>query len=171
MEASKGIAAATAQAPATFGASLALIPLIKASAALSIGTVLAQAIPKFDKGTERTPDTYIAGEKRPEIRVDKSGKVSVVDKPTLFTNDAGSKIIGGADTAALMDDVSNYTTRQIINNESKSDNKLVAGLISKMIKEQRDGNDKIVTALKRRGVKVSQIDQMRTDELRNRLRN
>lgn len=65
IEAAKGVAAATAQSPATFGASLGWIPLILGSAAAQAGIVIAQTIPQLWTGGELT----------------ESGKVMVNDDP------------------------------------------------------------------------------------------
>ena len=70
--------------------------------AAQIATIAAQPIPKFDKGSISTPDTFIAGERRPEWMISPSGNVSLVTKPTLFQGMAGSTIIGGADTERIM---------------------------------------------------------------------
>lgn len=65
IEAAKGVATATAQAPLTFGASLGWIPLIIGTAAAQAGIVIAQAIPQLWTGGEIT----------------ESGKVIVNDDP------------------------------------------------------------------------------------------
>ncbi len=65
IEAAKGIATATAQAPATFGASLSWIPLIIGSAAAQAGIIIAQTIPQLWTGGEVT----------------ESGKVMINDDP------------------------------------------------------------------------------------------
>ncbi len=83
---------------------LAQVPITIASGALAAATVAAQTIPQFDKGTKNTPDTYIAGEKGTEIRVGKDGQMSLINEPTLFTNDAGAEIISRRDTAQIMTD-------------------------------------------------------------------
>lgn len=174
MEAAKGIAVAKALGPATAGASLFWIPKIKISAALQTGIVLAQSIPNFDKGTENTPDTYIAGEKRSEIRIDKKGNVSVVTEPTLFTNDKGSKIISGARTQTILDDIANFTNQQVIFGSIKSnkENRIVAGLVSELLKENKSGNDRIVKAITKKQTYsgMSEINRMRKEDLRNKLK-
>jgi len=174
MEAAKGIAAATSMAPLTVGASLLWIPKIKLSAALQTGIVLAQSIPKFDKGAESTPETYIAGEKRSEIRIDKKGNVSVITEPTLFTNDKGSKIISGARTQTILDDIANYTNQQVIFGSIKSnkENRIVAGLVSELLKENKSGNDRIVKAITKKQIYsgMSEINRMRKEQLRNKLK-
>lgn len=65
IEAAKGVATATAQAPGTFGASLAWIPLIIGTAAAQAGIVIAQTIPQLWTGGELT----------------ESGKVMINDDP------------------------------------------------------------------------------------------
>jgi hypothetical protein len=116
MAAAQGIATATAMAPATYGASLLSIPLIKLSAAVQTGIVLAQSIPQFDKGTESAPDKFIAGEKRPEIMVDKQGNATMVDRPTLFVGKQfeGNQIISGSDTAKMLANAGNITNAMLL---------------------------------------------------------
>ena len=154
--------------------SIPLIAKTKILGALQIGTVLAQSIPQLDKGTESTPEKYIAGEKRPEVRISKSGKVSIIEKPTLFTNDAGSKIIGGAETARMMDNINNYTAQNIVSEGRTSTNtdKIVAAMVGELIKEHKAGNEKIIKALaSRKQAGTSEINRMRTQTLRAKLKN
>ena len=70
--------------------------------AAQMAIIASQKIPQFDKGTLSTPDTFIAGERRPEWMISPSGAVSLITKPTLFSGMAGSAIIGGEDTARIM---------------------------------------------------------------------
>ena len=72
------------------------------SAAAQVAVIAATPIPKFDKGTLYSPDTFIAGEKRPEFLKAPSGKLQFVDKPTLFQGMAGSTVISGEDTERIM---------------------------------------------------------------------
>ncbi len=80
---------------------------IRIQGALAVATIAATMIPALDKGSESTPSKYIAGEKRTEIRVDKKGNASLITKPTLFMNDKGSRIIGGAETARMLETAKN----------------------------------------------------------------
>lgn len=64
--------------------------------------IAAQPIPKFDKGTMRTPSVFIAGENRPEWMISPSGAVSLVTRPTMFKNMAGATVIGGEETERMM---------------------------------------------------------------------
>lgn len=94
-----------------------VIPGIIALGAVQAATVIAQPLPEipaFDKGTQSTPDTYIAGEKRPEFRISK-GILSYVSEPTLFSGSKGDTIIGGAESAAIM------RSLQINPNHTKTD--------------------------------------------------
>ncbi len=79
---------------------LAIAAGIAGAAQLAI--IAAQPIPKFDKGTKSSPDTFIAGEKRPEFLQSPSGKISFVSKPTLFQGMAGSTVISGEDTERIL---------------------------------------------------------------------
>lgn len=145
----------------------------KISAALQAGIVMAQALPMLDKGSDFTPSDYMAGEKRPEIRI-KNGKASIIDQPTVFTNDPGAKIIGGADTARIMDSINNYTSQNILS-EGRTitrDDKLVASLITKLLHEQQSGNNIMKKALSARQQSgTSEINRMRTQHLKNKLKN
>jgi hypothetical protein len=154
--------------------SIPLAAKAKLLGALQIGTVLAQSIPQLDKGSESTPEVYIGGEVRPEVKISKSGKVSVIDKPTLFTNDAGSKIIGGAETARMMDNINNYTAQNIISEGRAATNtdKIVAAMVGELIKEHKAGNEKIIKALAgRKHSGTSEINRMKTQRLRAKLKN
>ena len=78
-----GIFALAAQLPA----------LVMGAARLAV--VAAQPIPKFKEGTHghySTPSRFIAGEAGTEVLQDKSGRIKVVDKPTLFTNAQGMRV-------------------------------------------------------------------------------
>lgn len=62
-----------------------------------------QTVPAFAKGTDSTPSgTWLAGEKGRELKVDRGGNVSLIDSPTLFTNEIGSKIIKNSDTERIL---------------------------------------------------------------------
>ena len=174
MEAAKGIATATAMSVATYGASLTLIPLIKASAAVQTGIVLAQAIPQFDKGTESAPDKFIAGEKRPEIMVDKQGNATMVDRPTLFVGKQfeGNQIISGADTAKMLANAGNITNAMLLKagaNEQQRDNDIQL-LIDRMIAADKSGTNRIVSAINGTKQKDNALDQLRRENLKKRLK-
>lgn len=172
MEAAKGIAAANAMAPATAGLSLAWIPKIKISAALQTGVVMAQSVPKFDKGTKNTPSDYIISEKRPEIHVSKKGKATLITEPTYISNDAGSTIIGGVDTARIMDNINNYSTANIISEGKTIKDKTIdiAILADKLIKNHTENTNKMIQAFTKNDSKASYYRE-KTSELRNRLKN
>lgn len=93
----QGITAALASLPPN----PALAALIGVIGGLQAATIIATPIPQFDKGSGNTPDTYIAGEKRPEIRIH-DGKAELVTQPTLFTGAAGDQIISGAITDRML---------------------------------------------------------------------
>ena len=82
---------------------IALSPLAWAQlGALTVaqGVQLA-AVSQYDEGTGSTPNTYIAGEKRPEFRKH-NGQWSLLTEPTLFTDSAGDQIISGAETDQIL---------------------------------------------------------------------
>jgi len=70
--------------------------------AASIAVIAAQPVPEFDAGSDNTPHSFIAGERRPEWMITPSGGVQLVTKPTMFKNMAGATVIGGAETERLM---------------------------------------------------------------------
>lgn len=91
----QGVSAALATA------NIPLSILIGILGGLEAAAVLASPIPQFDKGVKKSPDTYIAGEKRPEIRIH-DGKAELVTQPTLFTGSPGDEIISGAMTDRML---------------------------------------------------------------------
>ena len=174
MAAAQGIATATAMAPATFGASLLHIPLIKTMAAIQTGVVLAQAIPQFDKGTDNTPDQFIAGEKRPEIMIDKQGNATMVERPTLFVGKQfeGNQIISGADTAKMLANAGNITNAMLLKagaSEQQRDNDIQL-LIDRMIAADKTGTNRIVSAINGTKQKDNTLDQLRRENLKKRLK-
>ena len=171
MEAGKGIAAATAQAPLTFGASLAWIPLIKTSAALQIATVLAQSIPKFAKGTDNSPEGLAwVGEKGTELKVSPDGKASLTPgKPTLDYLEKGTKIIPHNE---LIEAVNNYSTASIINEGAPVSNTdaMIAAALLELKKENKSNNEKLLKALTSKPQQVDKsIDRMRKSALQAKI--
>ena len=74
-----------------------LAAIIAATGAAQALLVAARPVPKFFKGSDYTPSTFIAGDapgggSSTEI-VSKGGKSMVVDRPTLFTGMAGAKVV------------------------------------------------------------------------------
>ena len=174
MEASKGIATATAMAPATFGASLSWIPLIKTNAAIQIGTILAQSIPQFYKGTDNAPEGLaIVGERGTELVVTPDNEMWLTDdKPQLTYLEQGSRVIPNNQIA---DAINNYSNQTIIEGKDIqwNDDRL-AGMLAKMIELQHKGNSEIVNAIKKSNrpmQKNREIDRLRTNALKEKLRN
>ena len=94
------LAVTAAMAAIPFSLSRAILAGMTGAAQTAV--IAAQPIPKFDKGTTNSPDTFIAGEKRPEFLITPSGSVQHVTKPTLFKGMAGSTVISGEDTERIM---------------------------------------------------------------------
>ena len=173
----KATAAVLASNPLTAAAApfaLAQIPLVKLSSALSLGTLLAQSVPQFDKGTESTPDKFIAGEKRPEIMIDKQGNATMVERPTLFAGKQfeGNQIISGADTAKMLANAGNITNAMLLKagaNEQQRDNDIQL-LIDRMIASDKTGTNRIVNAINGTKQKDNTLDQLRRENLKKRLK-
>ena len=173
----KATAAVLAANPLTAAAApfaLAQIPLVKLSSALSLGTLLAQSVPQFDKGTESTPDKFIAGEKRPEIMIDKQGNAAMVERPTLFVGKQfeGNQIISGADTAKMLANAGNITNAMLLKagaSDQQRDNDIQM-LIDRMIAADKTGTNRIVSAINGTKQKDNTLDQLRRENLKKRLK-
>ena len=173
----KATAAVLAANPLTAAAApfaLAQIPLVKLSSALSLGTLLAQSVPQFDKGTYSAPDKFIAGEKRPEIMIDKQGNATMVERPTLFVGKQfeGNQIISGADTAKMLANAGNITNAMLLKagaNEQQRDSDIQL-LIDRMIAADKTGTNRIVNAINGTKQKDNTLDQLRRENLKKRLK-
>lgn len=115
-------------------------PFVALSAAIGAaqaGAVIAQQPPQFDEGTESTPKEYIAGEKRPEFRKDKkSGKWSLLTKPTLFKNNPRDTIVSGKETDSILSDMQDMTGANILN-----DRQLLLNLLNNDMRNEKPDND------------------------------
>lgn len=106
LDTAKGIAKAISASPLTFG--LPFSAFVAAQGAIQSAAVLAKPIPAFATGTfgkYNTPGTgFIAGEAGFEYMEDKSGKLTLIDKPTFFQGSqfAGNRIIPNSETKMIM---------------------------------------------------------------------
>jgi hypothetical protein len=68
---------------------LAQIPILAATSAIALGSILSQQIPEFWKGTTDAPETFIAGDRRGrELIFKPDGSVELTpDKATLFSGE------------------------------------------------------------------------------------
>jgi len=124
MNTQQAISLAMATIPPPFD--VGFILRAKIQGALALATVLAQSVPKFDKGSDYTPSTFWAGEKRPEF-VRKNKRTMFVDKPTLFSGDEwkGSQVISSADTEKILANEHNKALRSAVMGGRKSDNSVM----------------------------------------------
>jgi hypothetical protein len=99
----KGIVEATAMAPGTLGASLALIPVIIATGAIQAAVIAAKPI-AYAKGTKYSKEgPAIVGEKGAELRIEPSGQVSLTgDSPELTYLKRGTQIIPSDETKRII---------------------------------------------------------------------
>jgi hypothetical protein len=97
---------------------LPLMALAAGAGAVQAALVIAQPLPKFDKGSDNTPSDYIAGERRPELRRHR-GKWELVDKPTIFTDSPGDKIISGKQTDSIIGNLMDIEGDNILTNKAK----------------------------------------------------
>jgi hypothetical protein len=154
-------AVAVVKTLATLGIPAGLIPAAAVAAAglAEAAVVSAKPLPKFDKGTKSAPTGgFWAGEKRGEFMVN-DGKVSYIDKPTMFGNDyAGSTIIGGAQSAQIMDQIGR---QEAVNNITGYNDTVAAQMLDlAMLKlETRNQTRAIVGAINNN--KPSGLDEMR----------
>jgi hypothetical protein len=154
-------AAAVVKTLATLGIPAGIIPAAAAAAAglAEAAVVSAKPLPKFDKGTKSAPTGgFWAGEKRGEFMI-KDGNVSYIDKPTMFGDDyAGSTIIGGAQSAQIMDQIGR---QEAVDNITGYNEAVAAQMLDlAMLKlETRNQTKAIVGAINNN--KPSGLDEMR----------
>jgi myosin heavy subunit len=88
------------------------LPIKIAAAAIAAGIQLKNvkdiigtsvSIPAFADGTDSTPGgQFLAGEAGRELMIDQNGNAMMIDKPTIFTNQAGNTILSNPDTEKVM---------------------------------------------------------------------
>jgi hypothetical protein len=172
----KNAAAGHTAALNPIGAGLALsqIPFVKLSGALAIGSILAQTLPAFAKGTKNAPEGFAkVGEEGVELVIEPN-------KKAWFTSDSeeirylkkGSQVITNDE---LVNAVSNTTNNQIVNNgdvKNDKESKLIAAMVTDLLKENKRGTKQIVNAVKsNRHKQDSTINKLRTEDLRRRMQN
>jgi hypothetical protein len=111
------------------------VALTAAIGAAQAAAVLAAPIPQFDEGSDYTPKDYIAGEKSAELRKSK-GKWSLVNKPTLFKNSPGDKIVSSKETDSILG-----TIQDITGNNLLSDSRNILGLLNNDIDHKKQKED------------------------------
>ena len=144
-----------------------MVPFIIASGAIQAAAVLAAPVPQFDIGTESTPKDYIAGEKRPELRKSR-GRWSLINKPTLFKDSKGDKIISGKETDSILGGMADLTGNNIL-----SDPSLLTGLLNNDFEKKKEradlayiirkGNEDVVRAITRKPTLNISVSNSRTD--------
>lgn len=108
----------TASAIAEALPNVVLVALVAALGAAQLATVVATPIPKFAKGTDNAPGTFIAGDEGSEAIIKPSGETILTpDKPTLFSDNSfiGSTIIPHYETQKLLANYAMNQTYDIIN--------------------------------------------------------
>lgn len=174
MNTSLAIAKTTAAYAAIPGGALIAAPiigLIKTNAALQIGTVLAQSIPKFAKGTMNAPEGLaIVGERGTELKITPKGEASFTPSTaSLDYLEKGTKIIPNHD---LVDMINRYSTASIINEGILVSNNdiLIANALLELKKENKNNNEKLLKALsKDTKTKDNSIDRMRKNALQKKI--
>ncbi|HHT02919.1 MAG TPA: phage tail tape measure protein [Bacteroidales bacterium] len=174
MNTSLAIAKTTAAYAAIPGGALIAAPiigLIKANAALQIGTVLAQSIPKFAKGTMNAPEGLaMVGERGTELKITPKGEASFTPSDaSLDYLEKGTKIIPNHD---LVDMINRYSTASIINEGIPVSNNdiLIANALLELKKENKKNNEKLLKALsKETKTKDNSIDRMRKNALQKKI--
>lgn len=150
---------------------LAQIPIVKLTGGLAVGTVLAQSIPQFYKGTENSPEGLAwVGEKGTELKVSPDGKTSLTPgKPTLDYLEKGTKIIPHNE---LIEAVNNYSTASIIKEGGpvSSNDAMIAAALMELKKENKANNDSLLKALSNKPQQVDNaIDRMRKNALQSKI--
>lgn len=103
----KGISAAVAQSPITFG--LPWSAFVAVTGALQLASVLAQPLPAFWKGTENSPEGFaLVGERGRELIISPSGETSIADGPTVAYLEKGSQVKNNAATESILRDAERF---------------------------------------------------------------
>lgn len=134
-----GIGIAKTIANLGFPVAIPFVAAVAAQGALQAALIAARPIPQFDKGTDYTPNNYIAGEKGDEFRIDRRGNLSLIDKPTLFTNSPGDTIISTNESARILDQINRGQVIENISrfNDSVQD-RMIAAAIDKSFEKHID---------------------------------
>lgn len=125
-----------------------LLALAIATGAVQAALVAARPIPKFWKGSDSTPDTFIAGDRGRELVVH-NGQATLTDnKPTLFTGMQGAVVLPHPRTEEILGSIGDadisrsilrsVDTRQTANwskieQQLDENNKLLSQLVSKPV--------------------------------------
>jgi hypothetical protein len=112
-----------------------LTAIAAAVGAAQAAIVVAQPLPEFDEGSDYTPKDYIAGEKGSEFRKSK-GKWSLVNKPTVFNNSPGDKIVSRKETDSILSGMQDMTGGNIL-----SDKQAILNLLNDNFNEAKRPED------------------------------
>jgi len=145
---------------------LSQIPLVIGTGAAAAAAILAKSLPAFDKGVNSAPDGgFLAGEKRPEFMKHK-GKISLVDKPTLFGDEyKGAKVWSGVESAKILDNITRKEMiKSVVNINDDTQSKMIAAAVEKSFERH---SDRMINEMKNnRPKKRSGLDSLkRTDDL------
>jgi hypothetical protein len=160
--------------PVGAGIALSQIPFVKLSGALAIGSILAQTLPAFAKGTKNAPEGFAkVGEEGVELVIEPNKKAWFTsDREEIRYLKKGSQVITNDE---LVNAVSNTTNNQIVNNgdvKNDKESKLIAAMVTDLLKENKRGTKQIVNAVKsNRHKQDSTINKLRTEDLRRRMQN
>lgn len=103
----KGISAAVAASPLTFG--LPWSAFVGITGALQLANVLAQPLPAFFMGTDYSPEGLaLVGEKGRELIISPSGEARIATGPQLTYLERGSQVKHNAATEAILKDAEAY---------------------------------------------------------------
>jgi len=149
----------------------AAIPFIAFAAATGLAQTIAiasQPLPKFDKGTKNFPGLGEVAERRPELVLN-NGKAELFTKPTVLGGDyKGAEIIGGAETAKLLEQSERANlVNNIASHKTEMEGRMIAAAVKSLQEDNKKGFNSMVNELrKNRPTKQSQRDY-RADNSRN----
>lgn len=125
-----------------------LSTIIGALGAAQLATVLAAPIPKYAKGTDSAPQTFIAGEEGSEAIIKPSGDVVITpDRPTLYSDKSfvGSTIVPHDETQKML---ANYAIKQSYDMVDMSNTNTLLNTIARNTRRNKEviisGNKTIV---------------------------
>lgn len=140
----QAIMASVAASPLTGG--LPWSAIAGALGAAQAAIVLATPIPAYAKGKKKS-DSYtgkaLAGEAGAELKIDPSGKMTLIDKPTIIDTKAGDRILSNTELMALADNRKQAASVDRTNELIQA----YAGIAKLGIKSADKNADKIVSAI------------------------
>lgn len=149
------IAIQTAQNIVRYFANPPLLALAIATGAVQAALVAARPIPKFWKGSESTPDTFIAGDRGRELVVHDGKAILSPDKATVFSGMPGAVVLPHPRTEEILGSVEDADISRSILRSMKTGQ----AVSWSRIEGQLDENNKLLRQIASRPIEDFVIDE------------